>query len=368
MDHLIRDVEPQVREIVQSRRPLLLVGRSMTGKTHLIYQLLKESYADWRLCKPSRGEQSALFEDGRSPSDVIVWLDDLEGYLTGERALRPDWIDRARDQGCIVVATIRAEEYKAFQPAKGILPPQWSAIERFEIVWLGSERDERERIAATIPEPSVREGIVRYGLAEYVGGGHLARERYQSGCVTNPLGAAVVAVAIDWRRLGMESISIDSLGALADAYYRAEHGDRQPRESVGEALAWASETVYGLLQLLEPANDEWRAFDFLVDSIGRSLESIPDVTWAEATSSVKDSTQGLELGIHAYEANRAEDAMALWRSASADEPLAAFGLGVLLARVRDVEGARAALQSAIASDHLVAADAAADLLKNLPGE
>ena len=79
MDHLARDVEPQVREIVQSRRPLLLVGRSMTGKTHLTYQLLKDSYPDWRLCKPSRGEQAALFEDERSPSDVILWLDDLEG-------------------------------------------------------------------------------------------------------------------------------------------------------------------------------------------------------------------------------------------------------------------------------------------------
>src|SRR5829696_7778579 len=109
-----RDIETPVKEAIQERRPVLLVGASMTGKTRLLHHVLKESYGQWRVWIPAREGVAALFEGGRSPSEIVLWLDDLEGHLSGDQPLRADWIDRAVSQGCIVVATIRAEEYLTF--------------------------------------------------------------------------------------------------------------------------------------------------------------------------------------------------------------------------------------------------------------
>src|SRR3712207_3703340 len=125
----------------------------------------------------------------------------------------------------------------------------------------------------------------------------------------------MVKVAADWRRLGSDTIPEDQLFGLADAYLHIQ-GVRSRAEYAEEALNWATGIVYGALQLLEPVNGEWRAFDFLVDYIASIGDPIPDVTWREGVAAARQPGQAVELGFRAYVANRVEDTEMLWRSAA----------------------------------------------------
>lgn len=77
-----------------------------------------------------------------------------------------------RQRGNLIVATMRASEHARYQPDSQVRPPQAELLERFEVIrFQPDDARERAQLAAQIEGPRLREGIARYGLAEYVGGG-----------------------------------------------------------------------------------------------------------------------------------------------------------------------------------------------------
>lgn len=70
----------------------------------------------------------------------------------------------------------------------------------------------QDRIADQVVDEQQSKGVRRYGLAEYVGGGYLAIERFKNGENLHPLGVAMLRAVADWHRLGFDSMPEFDLG------------------------------------------------------------------------------------------------------------------------------------------------------------
>jgi hypothetical protein len=138
-------------------------------------------------------------------------------------------------------------------------------------MWSGHEL----AAAARTPDPRIARAVVtadRHGIAEQLAAGpDLARE-LRDGWDTHARGAALVTAAVDLRRAGCHRPApLDALRALHESYVRP--GSRP--ESWDAALDWATEPLHGTSSLLEPVDDGYLAFDYLL----HSTEPVPDVAW-----------------------------------------------------------------------------------------
>ena len=368
VDYIRRDKERDLREALAAGRPTLVLGHSMAGKTRMAAQVIREEYGDRPIFIPTPPDGIAQLAADALPEGAVVWLNDLERYLIGD-GLRVEWLDRMRRLDNVIVATLRAKEHEKLQPTKDVRPPQAELLERFTLVRLRPDPAEQQRIASHIDIASTRAGITRYGLAEYVGGGYLAVERFETGESVHPLGAASVRAATDWRRIGLTTVPVASLNALAPMYL-PERYRYDPGEDIGTAMAWATELIDGTVRLLEPAEGgAFRAFDYILDYLSRVAAPIPDHTWREAVSSTP-ADQAPLVGYRAYQAGQLARAADLWQlaidSGHADyAPQAALNLGVLRREQGNPAGAEQAWQLAIDSGHVDVAPKAALNLRRL---
>jgi TPR repeat protein len=333
LPYLRRDVQDNLTDLLEERRPVLLVGHSMAGKTRLCAQVLRDRYGQWPLLIPEPPDGLAKLAPEAMPTNAVVWLNDLDRYLS-PGSFQVKWLDRMLQLGNLVVATMRASEYEKFQPTKDLRPPQTELLERFSVIRLKSPPEERSRLAAQVNDPAVRAGIERYGVAEYIGGGYLGVERYETGLSQHRLGAALVHVAADWRRAGLDTIPEASLAALA-THYLSSGGAPDLGEDIPTALVWAGELVDQTMRLLEPAGPKrYRAHDYLVDYLAGQAEPIPDATWGEAAAVASDE-EAFDVAWRAQLAGHHNHARQLFtRIAQSDlavAPDAQTSLGLLLA-------------------------------------
>ncbi|TDD69704.1 tetratricopeptide repeat protein [Jiangella aurantiaca] len=328
--YIERDAQAAVVELLRLREPVLVLGHSMVGKSRLGAELLRRHFGDRPLVIPTppRG-LSQLFGVGATPVDAAIWLDDLERYL-GPDHFRIEWLDRAVRAGNVVVATMRASAYEQFLPTRDLHPPQWELLERFRTVWIHQDENERRRLASRVSDPKMRAGIARYGLAEYIGGGVLAVERFNTGESQHPLATAMVRAAADWRRAGLEIVPEPVLRGLAPAYLPPSV-QRDPDGDAGGALAWAGEMIDQTVALLEPTPTGWRAFDFIVDHLADAGRPVPDATWAAVVAGAGD--QLVTVGYAAAVVHSRFDVAELaWQRAAErrGDVVAMINLGLLL--------------------------------------
>ncbi|WP_408650757.1 tetratricopeptide repeat protein, partial [Jatrophihabitans sp.] len=350
--YIPRDVQQELLDRMVEGRPVLIVGHSMSGKTRMAYEVVRHLYSDWQVWIPERPDGLARLMASGVPQQAVVWLDDLEAFLTSEHQLRLSWLTQLASAGCRVVATIRSSEYEKFQPVGEVKPPQWEVLQRFRHIDLLDDQSEQDRIAASVDDEPTSAAIRRYGLAEYVGGGYLALDKFRNGQAAHPLAVAMLRAAADWRRLGFESIPTATMSALAPAYL-PDKLRVAPGEDLTGAIEWASAEFGGRIRLLEPAGDgAWRVFDYLLDYLTHENRPIPNKTWAIAAETAQQNArQAHLLGHRAYLDGRFTLATELWQAAASAIPEAAFNLGVLRKEQGDPDGAAAAYQLAIDTGH-----------------
>lgn len=287
MTYLTRNAHAEIVTTLQTGEPTLLLGHAMAGKSRLGAEVVRQHYPELPLVVPAPPRGLAqLFSAGGSPMRTVIWLDDLERYL-GDDLFRVEWLDRAIHAENIVVATMRSRPYEQFLPHGDLQRAQWELLERFRPVWLHANPDERRRLAGMIDDPRMRAGVLRYGLAEYLGGAVLAIERLHAGESEHPLGAAMVHAAADWRRMGLDSVPEPILGRLARRYL-PEPGRRTGADRTTRAIEWASELIDHTVALLEPTAGGWRAFDPVVDHVAAEGRPVPDSAWNAALRSAGD--------------------------------------------------------------------------------
>ena len=91
---------------------VVLVGGSSCGKTRCAFEAVRTLMPQWWLVHPSGPAQLAeLALD--PPSRTVVWLDELQNYLDGERGLTPAVLARLTGAGAVLVATLWPEIQRA---------------------------------------------------------------------------------------------------------------------------------------------------------------------------------------------------------------------------------------------------------------
>jgi energy-coupling factor transporter ATP-binding protein EcfA2 len=294
--YIPRDAETAVDAALSARRPILLVGHSMAGKTRLAAERLNHLMPDAQLLAPRPGPALRdLVVDARlDMTGVVVWLDDLERFLRGDSALDVGLLEQMVRAGAAVVATIRLSELEGYRPRNNIRPPEWEVLRRFERVTLQRKntKGERDRVRAVVTDPAVLAGVERYGLAEYLGAGPDAVERYDDGETICPIGQALVRAAVDWRRAGLtQLVSLPELQAALPIYLAGRPEVICDDAAVEDGLRWATdrinETVALLLPHQRPGDDGrhtpdrlYEVFEYLIDVIGaREEAAIPAAMW-----------------------------------------------------------------------------------------
>jgi AAA ATPase domain len=293
--YIERDKQAEVDSALVARRPLLIVGHSMAGKTRLAAFRVRKLCPDAALLAPLPGVAlRELVENRLDLADTVVWLDDLERYLTGENWLDPGLLDALVAGGAQVVATIRRNALDVYRPRNEARPPQWETVSRFKRVELARllSAEESRTVDANVTDSVARAAIHRYGLAEYLGAGPDAVDRFDSGETECPVGAALVRAAIDWRRAGLARlIRRRDLRAAFRIYLRDRPDVSVEEASVTAGLQWAMEKVNETVSLLvpnysaggenaEPQREDgdlplFEVFDYLVDVLEERAAS-PD--------------------------------------------------------------------------------------------
>jgi tetratricopeptide (TPR) repeat protein len=228
------------------------------------------------------------------------------------------------------------------------------------------------RVRASVSDPGVLYAVDHYGLAEYLGAGPEALDKFGEGEIANPVGHALVQAAIDWRRSGLtRPVSKDVLVATLPAYLANRQNVPRTNQTIEEGLAWATEKINETVALLgqnftDPDRPVFEAFDYLIDQPTIASIPVPDPMWTCALEQAK-STELINVGIAANRVGKPAIAKAAYQQAidegdSKVTPMAALNLGSLLKEQGDLEGAKTAWQRAIASGHTDAAPKAATKL------
>jgi energy-coupling factor transporter ATP-binding protein EcfA2 len=314
--YIERDMQDAVDGAVIAGRPLLIVGHSMAGKTRLAAQRVGALLPDAKLLAPrsSATLRELVVDAGLDLANVVVWLDDLERFLRGESALDGGLLDQIREAGGVVVATMRLIELEFYRPRNSTRPPESEVLRRFERVTLQRKTTPTElrQIRAAISDPALLAGVERYGLAEYVGAGPDAVEKFDNGETTCPVGHALVRAAVDWRRAGLARVVPFRELEVALTYYLYDRPDVISDDpAIQAALEWATERINETVALLVPhqvpTDDEdrkrtqmYEAFDYLVDVVNSRPDArIPIQVWQRVASAA-----GADTGYVANAADR----------------------------------------------------------------
>jgi tetratricopeptide (TPR) repeat protein len=363
-----RAKDAELDRMLATRRFVLLVGPSKAGKSRTAYEAMRRNFPRRALLIPaSKASLPALVALGLVVEDAVVWLDDLENYL-GTDGLSDHVLHRLTgDPGraATVLATMRASELDRFGPRLGddrreFKDPSSKVLEHAEpVLRLDRKLDRAERARAR-EQLGDQWGAVleRYGLGEYLVAGPSLVERFENNPTTEPVGIAVVRAAVDWRRMGLtRPTPLGVLEQLYPSYLELE--DQTPEHVNSDAfkrgLQWASEPVYGTSSLVLRLGDTVLAFDYVLDYVERERRTlIPEAAWEQGLEAVADDpAEGLDFGLAAFDGGALWAAVRAWRAVAASgSPFANRGarcLGWALHEQRDVTGAEAAYQQAIAS-------------------
>ena len=364
-----RDVEEKIRTALKAGEPVLVVGPSMVGKSRVAAEVIRNEYPDLELWQPLPPDGLANRLREGIPSGVVVWLDDLDHHL-GSSHLRIDWLRQLAHptQNNVVIATMRAKKREAIAATDDELDPQARVVqEQFTDIDFYDDSSEKKRLAAAINDANISNGIDKYGLGTYLGGGHRAVGRYNDGRSTHRLGVAMVQAAADWRRIGLDAIPKQVLETLSSCYIDDEW-HRHPEEAPSEALIWASAREDDVVQLLERVGDDsYRVTDYLLDHLtperAQGLPSIPDATWQSAgryAVNPRDANLVARTALHSRQ--EALSRMLFDRVIESEHqeetPQAALGLGVISHNAGNLDQARTWYRKAIDTDHTDAAPTA----------
>jgi TPR repeat protein len=368
--YIARDVEDVVVDRLRLERRVLIAGPAMLGKTRLALSAAKTAFGDYAFHKPVDGKAVRdLLGGGAKLERVLLWLDDLERFT--DTGLIAHDLQRLLDTGTvIVVATIRASEYAKLQPTgEEIKPPGWEAAAWFNNpIWLKTWSEaELDRLTRNTLDQSLIAEARKYGLSGYLGGAPLVDRQLAIGETQNPIGHALVQVAVDWGRVGMtQPISTPTIATLLPYYATLKHRTSL-EEQVKMGLDWATQPLSHTVTLLAEEAGGLRATDLVMDRLANSTRPVPVKLWKLALEAATPS-ESMAIGYRAYDLKETLVAREAWeKAAAAGDTSAMFNLGNLHANrldPRDLDQARRWYQRAAESGDAAAMFNLGNLLVN----
>jgi tetratricopeptide (TPR) repeat protein len=298
--YVARDADALLHAELARSGFVLLVGDSTAGKTRTAYEAMAAVLPDHVLILPDdRAALPAALAAAADTSRCVLWLDNLERFL-GVGGLSGVHVTRllSGSRHRVIIATMRGSEERRFTevPHQEHDPAMRDAVNaarqvlaqvtyrvRLDRMFTSAERDRAGVVAAS--DASVAEGLRyadEYGLGEYLACGPELRQAFENAWEpgANPRGAALIAAAIDVKRMGVVNpVPKALLTRLHERYLAARGGNRLRPESPDEAWEWVTRRRRATAALLQPTADDSAVvvFDYLVDEAQRrSPEPPPD--------------------------------------------------------------------------------------------
>ena len=341
-----------------------LRGSAKAGKSRSMLQAVKAELPDAAIVAPNRTRESLQsvldcgvlqHAAGETNGFVVLWLDDLEGFVrVGNNGLDSNGLADLKQglPGLVVGATAGGRGYATqaglkpsdlFQPLDDLL--SHGVVE--DLVPSLITAAEREALAAIVPPELVAEMQQGLGAVAVSGRGLvqiLVSERnpnFDDGHLCKE-GAALTWAAIDAYRLGVaEPISDELLRTLFSCY--ASTGNEGTFE---RALRWATTPLYAHVALLRGHGTAYAPYDYLVQHAPSTAVDAARCVWQKLLhTSAPDLL--FQLGVSAYLRGMIDDAVDAFRRADEQgDATGAFNLGVLLGDSGDLDGAEAAYRRA----------------------
>jgi TPR repeat protein len=299
--YIERDVDADISSLLQPGSFILLIGDSTAGKTRCAYEALRAAYRDFTLFSPDSSAEFAHGVTSIQDEKLVIWLDDLERFLSPP-AITGRMIDESLKKGWLILATVRSEQLSVISPRVTLratsshvqesLRNTRGVISRSHSIYIDRQwsSDEISRVQQS-RDPRLRDAVQHsseVGIAEYLAAGPQLMMEWQNAWAPglNPRGAALVATAVDFKRIGMAyPIPRSVLEELHSQYLQQRGGARLRPESMEEALQWATEPLHATSSLLIPTgNDSFTAFDYFPDYLARNANAAkpPDFIWEYA--------------------------------------------------------------------------------------
>ncbi|MBF6497414.1 sel1 repeat family protein [Nocardia cyriacigeorgica] len=340
---------------------VLLIGPSKAGKTRTLFEAVAHELPQARVVVPDRRSVTELlgcaeYRDLAEP--VVVWLENLDEFLTAEHALTPRTLAAltTRAVRTTVVATLRSEKYDELNIDGELASDIRTMFEQAHRIRLEpTSADRQEQAAAAALYPGL--DLSRYGIAEMLAGAPALLAYYRRGRTTARVSprvaafTAVVEVVIDWARIGRpDRIPEDRLLELArqvvDTRYSAyDITDTDLAAAIAEARlpleGAGATTAIDSVWLTEPRIRGYRPFDYLqaADDDPHTPRPIPETFWYDATRSATDDILfAVATGAY-FRGNQPAAIRLLQKPVDAGDTSAMLNLGLLLHEAGDVADA-----------------------------
>ncbi|NUR29887.1 MAG: hypothetical protein HOV83_29230 [Catenulispora sp.] len=106
-------VRELLRQVKDGGGMVVVVGESSVGKTRCAFEAIRAVMPGWWMIIPADGDH--LRELARQPlARTVIWLDELQDYLDGERGLNAGMVRAFKACGAVLVATLWPTYYTAY--------------------------------------------------------------------------------------------------------------------------------------------------------------------------------------------------------------------------------------------------------------
>ncbi|MEU3670812.1 tetratricopeptide repeat protein, partial [Streptomyces virginiae] len=358
------DKELQVRltQAAQQGGLVLVLGESTAGKTRAAHHAVRrcKALAGYRVLAPDTGPDLVIAVDVVAATAVrcVVWLDDLERFLTPD-GLEAGVLAELTRLRTPVLATMQIRHHDVFSPhtephqedSAGLRTSGTGArvLKQTDPLYLQRRwSDEELTRAQNCDDPRIIDAVTHhgpYGIAEYLAAGPALLTEWRNATRPggHPRGAALVAAAVDLTRTGLRPPYPTALLTTLHQHYLPDDPLLRP-EPIATALEWAARLRYGATSLLLPTNepDAYGVFDYLPD---HTTSPVSEQAWQSALDHATGDEERLTIGVHAYAA-APHIAEAAWRPLARHDTNIAVNLGVLLANAGQSEEAEKWLRQA----------------------
>ena len=360
---------------------VLLVGGSSVGKTRCAAEAVRAVLPDWWLVHPSGPDQVAALAQVPS-SRVVVWLDELQDYLDGERGLTGGAVRALLNHPAVIIGTLWPERYAAYTavPAPGAADPhrrERQVLELAEVIRIAPEFSEAEQgrtRAAATRDPRLRVALdaADYGLTQTLAAVPQLVARWEDAQTASPYAWAVLTAALDMARLGARApLSADLLRAAAPGYCTSAQQAEASGTWFEQALAYGTGKLHGAASALIPAGTSmgqivgYTVADYLIQHATRERRyaRLPASTWDALLSHLRDPADAARLADSARNRLLYCYAIPLYRhAADAGDGSAAERLAELLYERGDLDRTEQVLRARADADDDDAAEWLAELL------
>jgi TPR repeat protein len=296
-----RDLDEEIDRTLLEDGCLLLLGPATSGKTRTAAEAVTRSLPQagllWPKARP-QGLRRLLELDAQQPlhpGPIVVWLDDLQQYLSEDGGLDQDSFAllQQRPGGSFLVATMTLAAYAECLHARddrGRIADELLNEGTVTQIELPREPSPKERAAAVAAYPAEDWTQPATGIAERLVAARELLNRLRTGRETDPAGWLAVRALIDWVRAGgSDLITEPAWRALFEQWRCEPAGAAAGAATFESALAWARTPVASSVSMVLVSDEDLllgRRYGVL-DYVGENYEplaAVADVTYRVAVA------------------------------------------------------------------------------------